>query len=459
MTKFTQPEALAVAATATAPAASSIQSPGRFRYAILALIFFATVINYADRATLSIAGTAVSADLGMSPSQLGIVFSAFAWAYVIGQVPGGWLLDRYGAKHVYGASIVLWSMFTLLQGFVHFSASVAMAVGTLFLLRFMLGLVESPAFPGNARVVSTWFPTAERGLATALFNSAQYLAVVLFAPLMAWMVHAFGWQHVFIFMGALGLALAVVWYLVMGDPKTHPRMSRSELAHIEAGGALTGLDTIDHGKPKVKWAEAKQLFTSRMMWGIFIGQYCITSLTYFFITWFPIYLIQGRGMTIMNVGFVAVLPAICGFTGGILGGAMSDLLIRRGMSPSTARKIPFMLGMALSCCVVGANYTDSNTVVIAVMALAFFGKGLGAVGWAVVSDTAPREMTGLCGGVFNGLGNIAGIVTPIVIGYVVATTGSFNNALWFVGAHGLLAIVAYGVLSGPFKRLVIVKGA
>jgi ACS family glucarate transporter-like MFS transporter len=462
MTKFTQPEALAVAATATAPAADTTpttQSPGRFRYTILALIFFATVINYADRATLSIAGTAVSADLGMSPSQLGIVFSAFAWAYVIGQVPGGWLLDRYGAKHVYGASIVLWSIFTLLQGFVHFSASVAMAVGTLFLLRFMLGLVESPAFPGNARVVSTWFPTAERGLATALFNSAQYLAVVLFAPLMAWMVHAFGWQHVFIFMGALGLALAVVWYLVMGDPKTHPRMSHTELAHIEAGGALTGLDTIDKNKPKVKWAEAKQLFTSRMMWGIFIGQYCITSLTYFFITWFPIYLIQGRGMTIMNVGFVAVLPAICGFTGGILGGAMSDLFIRRGMSPSTARKIPFMLGMGLSCCVVGANYTDSNIVVIAVMALAFFGKGLGAVGWAVVSDTAPREMTGLCGGVFNGLGNIAGIVTPIVIGYVVATTGSFNNALWFVGAHGLIAIAAYGLLSGPFKRLIIVKGA
>lgn len=202
MTQFNQPEARAVQATAAgtaqqaATAAATAGSPGRFRYVILALIFFATVINYADRATLSIAGTAVTADLGMDPSQLGIVFSAFAWAYVIGQVPGGWLLDRYGAKHVYGASIVLWSLFTLLQGFVHFSASVAMAVATLFLLRFMLGLVESPAFPGNARVVATWFPTAERGLATSLFNSAQYLAVVLFTPLMAWMVHALSLIHI-----------------------------------------------------------------------------------------------------------------------------------------------------------------------------------------------------------------------------------------------------------------------
>jgi ACS family glucarate transporter-like MFS transporter len=105
--------------------------------------------------------------------------------------------------------------------------------------------------------------------------------------------------------------------------------------------------------------------------------------------------------------------------------------------------------------VVAANFVDTNSAVVAIMALAFFGKGLGAVGWAVVSDTAPREMTGLCGGVFNGLGNIAGIVTPIVIGYVVATTGSFNDALWFVGAHGVLAILAYGVLAGPFQRLVI----
>lgn len=466
MSKFPPQEASAVAqaasnaaakaGAASAAAGAAVPNAGRFRYVILALIFVATVINYADRATLSIAGTAVSADLGLSPSQLGIVFSAFAWAYVIGQVPGGWLLDRYGARRVYGASIVLWSLCTLAQGFVHFTAGVAMAVASLFLLRFILGLVESPAFPGNARVVSTWFPTGERGLATALFNSAQYLAVVLFTPLMAWLTHVFGWQHVFVFMGCLGLALAVCWYWLMGEPKTHARMSAQELAYIEANGALTTLDNaIEKDKPKQKWSEVKQLFTSRMMWGVYIGQYCITSLTYFFITWFPIYLIKGRGMTVMTVGLVAVLPAICGFAGGIIGGALSDYLIRRGMSASTARKIPFMAGMGLSTCVVAANFVDTNSAVVAIMALAFFGKGLGAVGWAVVSDTAPREMTGLCGGVFNGLGNIAGIVTPIVIGYVVATTGSFNDALWFVGAHGVLAILAYGVLAGPFQRLVI----
>lgn len=427
---------------------------GHFRYCILALIFVATVLNYADRATLSIAGTSMAKEIGIDPGTLGLVFSAFAWAYVIGQVPGGWLLDRFGAKRVYGCSIVLWSLFTLTQGLVHgFDSAAAAAVG-LFLMRFMLGLVESPAFPGNARVVSTWFPTTERGLATSLFNSAQYLAVVLFMPLMAWVTHTYGWQNVFILMGCLGFLLAVVWFALMGEPGSHPRMSASEFKYIEAGGALTGLDAkVRAVKPKLRRGDVLQLFTSRMMWGIYIGQYCITSLTYFFITWFPIYLIKGRGMSIMTVGIVAALPAICGFTGGVLGGLLSDWLIRKGVSPSTARKTPFMLGMAMSTSIIAANFFDSDAAVIAVMSLAFFGKGLGAIGWAVVSDTAPREMTGLTGGVFNALGNIAGIVTPIVIGFVVASTGSFNNALWFVGLHGVIAMLAYGVLAGPFRRM------
>jgi ACS family glucarate transporter-like MFS transporter len=285
---------------------------GKFRYCILALIFTATVLNYADRSTLSIAGTSIAKDMGIDPASLGLVFSAFAWAYVIGQIPGGWLLDRFGAKLVYGCSIILWSLFTLTQGLTHWLGTATAAATGLFLMRFMLGLVESPAFPGNARVVAVWFPTAERGLATSLFNSAQYLAVVVFMPLMAWVTHTYGWQNVFMLMGCLGFVLAAVWFKVMGDPGSHPRMSAAELRFVEAGGALTGLDSrAKRTQPKLAWREVRQLFTSRMMWGIYIGQYCITSLTYFFITWFPIYLIKGRGMSIMTVGVVAALPAIC----------------------------------------------------------------------------------------------------------------------------------------------------
>ncbi len=439
---------------AAAPAPDTMARVGHFRYYILGLIFFVTVLNYADRATLSIAGTFVAKDLGLTAASLGIVFSAFGWAYAIGQIPGGWLLDRFGAKRVYGASIALWSLFTISQGTVSIFTTTASATVALFIMRFMLGLVESPAFPGNARVVATWFPTSERGTASALFNSAQYLAVVIFTPLMAWLTHALGWHHVFFFMGGLGVVLACVWFATMGDPKTHSRMSRREFEFISENGALVGLDTgAAKDRRRFTRREISTLFTSRMLWAIYIGQYCITALTYFFITWFPIYLVKERGMNIMTVGMVAALPAICGFSGGILGGALSDYLIRRGFTVSFARKTPFMIGMVLATAIMAAPFAVSDTAVVVIMSLAFFGKGLGAIGWAVVADVAPREMTGLSGGVFNGIGNTAGIVTPLVIGFVVASTGSFDRALWFVGAHGIVAILAYGVLAGRFKRI------
>ncbi|MFF7710609.1 D-galactonate transporter [Pseudomonas sp. NPDC007930] len=428
---------------------------GRHRFVILAMIFIVTVINYADRATMSIAGTGVVADLGLDPVMLGMIFSAFAWAYALGQIPGGWLLDRFGARRVYGISLVLWSLFTMAQGTVGwFGLMGASAAISLFAMRFMLGLVESPAFPANNRIVSCWFPTRERGTASALFNSAQYMAVVLFTPLMAWLTHAMGWEHVFLWMGGLGLVLSVVWFATYREPHKDPRLSSAELAMMREGGALVDLERDrTQSKPRTRWAEVKQLFQHRSLWAVYLGQYCITALTYFFITWFPIYLIKGRGMTIMQAGWVAALPAICGFSGGVLGGMLSDWLIRRGMHPSRARKTPFMIGMALSMVLVGANFTDANAAVIALMALAFFGKGLAAVGWAVLSDTAPKAMVGLSGGVFNGIGNIAGIVTPVVIGYIVASTGSFNIALWFVAAHGLLGLLAYGLLAGRFERV------
>ena len=302
-------------------------------------------------------------------------------------------------------------------------------------------------------MVSCWFPTAERGTASALFNSAQYMAVVVFTPMMAWLTQALGWEHVFLWMGCLGFVLGGAWFMIYREPHSDPRLSEAELDYMRKGGALVDLERDRKAaKSRPSRAEVLQLFTSRNLWAVYLGQYCITALTYFFITWFPIYLIKGRGMTIMEAGWVAALPAICGFTGGILGGFLSDLMISRGVHPSRARKTPFIFGMLLSTTLVLANFSDSNAVVIMLMALAFFGKGLAAVGWAVLSDVAPKKMIGLCGGVFNGIGNIAGIVTPLVIGYVVAITGSFDLALWFVAAHGLLGICSYVLLAKRFER-------
>jgi ACS family glucarate transporter-like MFS transporter len=424
------------------------------RYLVVWLLFLATTVNYADRATLSIAGSALAKDLALDPVAMGYVFSAFGWAYVLGQIPGGWLLDRFGSKRVYVASVLTWSIFTGLQGLI-WALPAASAVVALFSLRFLLGLAESPSFPGNSRIVSAWFPTAERGTASAIFNSAQYFALVLFSPLMGAITHAFGWRHVFFFMGAVGLGLAAVLARFIHAPKDDPRVGAEELAYIERGGALVSLDQPRGSSPaaRPRWAHVRQLLGSRMLLGVYIGQYCITTITYFFLTWFPVYLVEGRGMSILKVGAVAALPALFGFVGGILGGVFSDRLLRRGHSLTFSRKTPIVTGMLLSVSMIACNYVEAPWAVVAIMALAFFGKGIGALGWAVVSDTSPRQIAGLSGALFNTFGNTAAITTPIVIGYLVKGSGQFSSALIFVGANAIVAVLSYLLVVGEIKRL------
>ena len=437
---------------------------GRVRYTIVAMLFAVTLVNYADRATLAIVGPVVSKDLHLSPVQMGFIFSAFGWAYVIAQIPGGWLLDRFGSKRVYFAGIFLWSVFTALQGTVWMMAA-GTAVWTLFMLRFIVGVAEAPSFPGNARVVAAWFPANERGTASAIFNSAQYFATVVFAPIMGYITVTAGWPSAFYFMGAVGIVASLAWLATIYSPTRHPRLSPQELAYMREGGALVGMEDSLAANPAVARLAAppagsqlghiRDLVSSRMMLGIYLGQFCINALTYFFITWFPVYLVQQRHMSILNAGLVAAIPAIAGFTGGVLGGIWSDWLLRRGVSLTWARKIPIVVGMLLSMTMVVCNYVDEQWLVVLMMTLAFFGKGVGALGWAVVSDTVPKEIAGLSGGLFNMFGNISSITTPIIIGYIIQSTGSFNGALVFIGANALVAVLAYVGIVGEIKRLTL----
>jgi len=427
----------------------------RIRYTVVLMLFVVSAVNYADRATLSIAGSDISKELGLSRVAMGYAFSAFGWAYVVGQLPGGWLLDRFGSKRVYAFSILAWSVFTFLQGFISLFA-VGTAIVVLFSLRFLLGLAEAPSFPGNGRIVAAWFPTAERGTASAIFNSAQYFSTALFAPFTGWLAYTFGWPYVFWVMGAIGVLLGLVWLRTIYSPRDHPRISPGEFAHIQQGGGLVDMDRPATARPPDVGPKPNylgQLLRTRMLLGVYIGQYCITTITYFFLTWFPLYLVQQRGMSILTAGLAASLPAICGFIGGILGGLFSDRLLKRGFSLTVARKIPIVTGMLLSTSMILCNYVESSTVIVSIMALAFFGKGIGSLGWAVVSDTSPRQIAGLSGGLFNTFGNVAAITTPIIIGYIVEWTNSYNGALVFVAANAVTAIVAYLFIVGEIKRV------
>lgn len=425
------------------------------RWSIVLILFLITVINYADRATIALAGPAMAKELGFDAVTMGYIFSAFGWAYVICQLPGGWLLDRFGSKKIYALSIFFWSLFTLLVGGVGFLTGFV-AVATLFALRFLIGASEAPSFPANSRIVAAWFPANERGTASAIFNSAQYAATVFFAPLMGWLIHSYGWHSVFTVMGVLGILFVFVWQKFIHDPKDHPYTNQAEIDYIEQGG---GMVNMDQGKKDGSKQEGpnltyiKQLLQNRMMVGIYIAQYCINALTYFFITWFPVYLVKEKGMSILKAGFVAAIPAICGFVGGVLGGVISDFMLKKGFSLSVARKTPIVLGMLMSMSMVICNYVTVEWAVIFFMALAFFGKGIGALGWAVNSDTAPKQIAGLSGSLMNTCGNLSSITTPIAIGYILQKTGSFNGALVYVVVHAFVAMVCYLFVVGEIKRV------
>ena len=438
--------------SATSMATSAAKTHARFL--IVFILFLATNVNYADRATLSIAGSAMSKELHIDPIAMGYIFSAFGWSYVVAQIPGGWLLDRFGSKWVYAVCILIWSLFTVMQGWIGFF-SAGTAVVVLFGLRLMVGVAEAPSFPGNARIVAAWFPGNERGTASAVFNSGQYFATVMFAPLMGWIATVYGWPYVFFVMGGMGVAMGLIWIVTIYAPRQHPMINDAEFEYIKAGGALVEMDApkATAAAPRASNGSVlKQLLSNRMLAGVYLGQYCINTLTTFFLTWFPVYLVNERHLTILKAGFVAMLPALCGFLGGILGGIISDFILRRSGSLTLARKVPIVGGMLLSMVIVGCNYVDDASFVVGFMALAFFGKGIGALGWAVISDTAPKEAGGLTGGLFNMFGNISTITTPIAIGYILAWTGSFNGALVFVGVNALVAAFAYLVVVGKIER-------
>src|SRR3954454_22657737 len=207
------------------------------RYLVVLLLFVASTFSYGDRVVLSLAAVDVTRELHLDALRLGYLLSGFSWAYVCAQLPAGGLLDRFGSKRVYGIAIVCWSICAFLAGLSGYLPA-AVAFYALFAVRFLSGLAQAPVFPGNGRIVAVWFPASERGRASAVFNSSQYFSLVLFSPIMGWIVHTLGWKDCFWFAGLIGLCLAFVWFIVIYGVKAHPRISPSEIETNECRGGL-----------------------------------------------------------------------------------------------------------------------------------------------------------------------------------------------------------------------------
>ncbi|ADB39978.1 MFS transporter [Spirosoma linguale] len=419
----------------------------RVRYSMLALVFINVVINYLDRSNISVAGTALSKDMDLSSEQLGFIFSAFGWTYALLQIPGGLIADRFGPRILYAFCLITWSLATVCQGFVRGFAS-------LFSLRLATGAFEAPSYPINNRIVTSWFPEHERASSIALYVSGQFIGLAFLTPVLTYIQSQFGWQGLFVCTGIVGLIWGVIWYLFYRDPLDHPKVNDAELAYIEEGGGLFRSRQAGTNKASVwSWVNVKQVFSSRTLWGVYIGQFAVNSMLWFFLTWFPTYLVKYRGLDFIKSGYLASVPFLAACAGLLLSGFVSDRLVKQGKSVTMARKAPIIIGLLLSISIVGANYTNDTALIIAFMALAFFGSGMALISWVFVSILSPKHLIGLTGGVFNFMGNLASIVVPIVIGYL-AKDGDFKPALVFVGALGLIGACSYIFLVGKIERVV-----
>jgi MFS transporter, ACS family, D-galactonate transporter len=427
----------------TPPEVTSLQPavrPTRARLLILALLTVGTLINYLDRTVISVAAPLMTKELGLTAVAMGVVFSAFSWTYAAAQIPGGILLDRIGVRLTYFFSVTIWSTFTLLQG-------LTTNLWTLIACRMGLGVAEAPAFPCNSRVLGTWFPQAERASATGVYSIGQYFGLAFLSPLLFWIAGAFGWRALLIIVGAAGIFFGVIWYALYRDPH-ESRANQAELDYIAAGGGVASSSGV-----RFEWHHIAFLLRQRQILGASIGQFASNSTLVFFLTWFPTYLATERQMGWIKVGFFTVLPFIAACVGVMTGGLCSDLLLRRTGSANLARKLPIIAGLLLASTIVIANFVSSDTLVIIVMSVAFFGQGMCNLGWTLLTDVAPKELMGLSAGVFNLCANLAGIVTPLVVGVVVGVTGSFAWALGFIGIIALSGVFSYVFIVGDVRRV------
>jgi D-galactonate transporter len=414
----------------------------RARWGMVFLCFLAVTINYVDRANLAVAGPSIRQELGLDAALFGVILSGFFWTYSVMQLPFGWFADRVGAGIALAVAVLWWSAFTALT-------ALANGFGTLFGCRLLLGVGEAGAYPSCAKVVSNWFARHERGMASSIFDSGSRVGAVLSLPIVAWLIGSFGWRTSFVVTGGLGVVWAVAWVIFYRDPERHAAVTPEMLERHRAEQHAHAPAAQAH----IPWLG---LFRYRTIWGMMIGFFCLNFVIYFFITWFPTYLVQARGFSLAQLGTLGMLPGLLSIPGGWLGGWTSDRLYRSGWSMTAARKTCLVGGMLLSSSITLSAFVPSVYAALACFALAYASLAFAAASiWSLPGDVAPTPAhVASIGGIQNFASNLAGIVTTTFTGLMLTITrGSFLVPLSVAGALCVVGAAAYLFVVGRIEPL------
>jgi MFS family permease len=402
---------------------------GQKRYWVYLLLFCLSAINYVDRVALSVAAQPIAKEFDLSPVALGYLFSSFLWTYLLCLLPMGIIVDRWGTRITNAVSIAVWSAATMLTGA---TGSFATLVAT----RLAMGAGEASTYPAGGRVIREWAPVSERGFATAIFNSGAYAGPAFGALFLAWMIGLVGWRGSFIIAGAIGLVWLAAWLRWFRKPEQVDWLDAAERQKI-----LAERDADEASLATTSGASGfRELLRTRTMWGLALTQGCAVYTQYLFLTWLPNYLQTTRDLTILKTGFYTALPYGLAVLLGIMLGRVSDRLLDPARARAGGRRVMIVVMMLSSAVIIAAPFVSSIWAIVALITISLTGISTAvSLNIALTNDLLRRPQdAGKATSILIVGGNIFGILAPVVTGYVIAWSGSYN---WAFGLAGILLVI------------------
>lgn len=415
------------------------------RWIIVGLIFFATLINYIDRLTISVLAPVITKDLNLSNTEFGGIATWFLLAYTISQSLSGKLYDRVGIKRGFTASIVVWSLAAMAHAF-------SGGIRSLSAFRFVLGLGEAGNWPGAAKTVAEWFPARQRAFGMAIFNSGAAIGSIVAPPIIVGLYAYFGhWQQVFVITGALGFAWLAVWWLVYDKPDTHKWLTERELAVIKEDDVPVDGSTIE---APMRWLE---LLKYRQTWAVVVARFLVDPIWWLYITWLPLFLYKVHGFDLKQIGLFAWVPYVAADAGSLFGGWLSGFLIGRGWTVNAARKAVIAFGALLMPAGIAAAFTPDSMTALILIGVVLFGFQV----WinnvqTLPSDFFPSRAVGSVAGLGGTGAGIGSMIFIFSTGWIVDNF-SYTPVLVTAGLLAPIGTAVLFLLAGNIKKVTIAQ--
>jgi len=404
--------------------ATRIHAPaqvGTRRWAVIALLFLAVLVNYVDRGNLSIVAVPLMKEFGMSPVSLGTLLSAFFWTYTLLQIPVGFVVDRFGLKWAYAIAFLIWSVASAAVG-------IASSFGQVLAFRLLLGVGESVAQPASLAYIRQNFDEDQQGLPSAVYLTGMMIGPAAGAFLGAALLQTLGWRELFIYTGLGGLLWLIPWLWLVPAGRQKPTRTDDRVVHLE-------------------WS---RLLANPTCWGITFGAFFYSYFWYFCLTWLPSYLVMTHGLSFLKMGAYTGVPLLGMAIVSMIAGRAADRIISRGKRPLLVRRAFVVSGFAAGSTLLLLLVVHSVTAVFAVLVCSLLGLGLASANyWAMTQTISPARVIGRVIGYQNTIANLAGICAPILTGYLVGETKNFRVAILFAGVALLLACAAFAFLVTP----------